>query len=409
MAGRTADDVFAQEFVALGAASHFGQASFLGAGARLHGARSVEGGTNNGGGACRPARAFVDLRWATVGGQPVEPAFGHGKIRVAPLIFPPLNRRMHGDEFEHYRGDATMRWAMAAALAVAAWGLATAADEPKPADKGDLIIVDAAGKEQKAKTWKFEVGVRRLGWLADKDHGDKTGPEALEFRDDDSTNYEEGIVTLVPLDRIQEVEFDNDKDVETVKALVGPKAEDVESLTGPTKFKGINKITISAEVDKGDMGVAEFKYLGGIPKGIRGVRFPTPKAPAAAAAGRPAVVVVVYKNKKTTFKVSDLQPLYRTAAGEQLAPTLFFKKTLKVDVAKVQKFTAAETEDDPVWNVTMKEGGEETLTPILKPMLNDKPAVLEGLLGRIPSGYKLFPAHVLTEVIFDAAEAPAEK
>jgi hypothetical protein len=42
-------------------------------------------------------------------------------------------------------------------------------------------------------------------------------------------------------------------------------------------------------------------------------------------------------------------------------------------------------------------------------VLGDKPAVFEGLLGRIPAGYKLFPAHVITEVIFDATEAPSEK
>jgi hypothetical protein len=307
-----------------------------------------------------------------------------------------------------------MRRATQATLALAAGLLAAglwaaAADEPKPAEQGPLTVTDSAGKEQKVKAWRFAGGTRRLGWLADKEHGDKSGgPEALEFRDNDSTLYEEGVLTLVPLDRLQSIDYDFDKDQVTAKVVVGPKADDMEGLSGPTNYKGINKITLEAEVDKGDMGVAEFKYLGGVPKGIHGVRFPSPKPPEAAAEGRPAVVVVEYHMKKTPVKVSDLLPLYRSAAGEQLSPSMWFKKTLKLDVAKLQKLTAAESEDDPVWQVTMKEGGEETLTPLLKPTLDGKPAVLEGLLGRVPAGYKLFPAHTIAEVLFDAKEAPSE-
>jgi hypothetical protein len=120
-------------------------------------------------------------------------------------------------------------------------------------------------------------------------------------------------------------------------------------------------------------------------------------------------VTVVYKEKKTHFKVSDLQPIYRGAAGEQVSSVMWFKKTLKVDVAKIAKVVAQESEDDPVWQVTMKDGGDETLTPLPKATINDKPAVFEGLLGRVPAGYKLFPGHVISEVHFDTSDPPPDK
>ena len=114
-------------------------------------------------------------------------------------------------------------------------------------------------------------------------------------------------------------------------------------------------------------------------------------------------MTTVYKDKKTTHKVADLQPLYRTAGGEQLSPVLWFKKTLKVDVSKIQKITANDSDDEPAWTVTDKDG-EQTLTPLLKTTIDGKPAELEGLLGRMPAGYKLFPAHTISEVQFDAAD-----
>jgi hypothetical protein len=303
--------------------------------------------------------------------------------------------------------------AACAAGALALW--AAPADEPaKPEAAAPLIVIDAAGKEQKVTAWKFTVGTRPLSWLApaalDKDRGAEpklakpTGPEALEFREDDSTLYEDGILTLIPLDRLRSLDFDNEKEIATAKVAVGPKADDDATLTGPTQYKGINKIVLEADVDKGDMGVAAFKYLGGLPKGVRGLHFPAPKAPPAAPPGRPAVVTTVYKDKKTTHKVADLQPLYHTADGEQLSPVLWFKKTLKLDVAKMQKIAVTEADDEAAWTVTDKDG-EQTLTPLLKPTIDGKPAVLLGLLGRVPVGYKLFPAHTISEVEFDAGDA----
>ena len=110
-----------------------------------------------------------------------------------------------------------------------------------------------------------------------------------------------------------------------------------------------------------------------------------------------------YKEKKTTHKVAELQPLYRTAGGERLSPVLWFKKTLKVDLSKIRKIAANDSEDEPAWTVTDQDG-EQTLTPLLKTTIDGKPAELEGLLGRVPAGYKLFPVHTIREVQFEGAD-----
>src|SRR5271157_1719659 len=107
------------------------------------------------------------------------------------------------------------------------------------------------------------------------------GPEALEFRDEHSTNFVDGILTLIPLKNIRSIDYDNDKQTVTVKVISAEKGAADEILTGATKFRGINKLTIEAEVDKGDMGIAELKFQGGVPKGIHALSFPVPRAPAA--------------------------------------------------------------------------------------------------------------------------------
>jgi hypothetical protein len=308
--------------------------------------------------------------------------------------------------------------------ALAVWAVA-ADDAPKPAEPGTLVILDAAGKEQKLKAWKFTAGTRRLGWLApagekapekapagEKDAAPRrqppAGPEALELRAEMKVEYVEGVLTLVPLDRLRSLDYDNDKETVTARVAVGGSDE---LLTGTTKYRRINKLVIEAEVDRGEQGVAEIKFLGGLPRGIRGVRFPPPKAPAAAPAGRPAVAVSADGETKTTHKVSDLLPLYRLADGsERLLPTLLFRKTLKLDVAKIAKIAITGNENDASWQVTMKGGGDETLTLLQKIPYEGSQATLVGLVGRVPVGYKLFPVAAISEITFDATAAkPAPK
>jgi hypothetical protein len=291
-------------------------------------------------------------------------------------------------------------------------------EPPAPAEPGTLIVVDNAGKEQKLKSWKFAAGVRTLAWFAppaiDKDakddvkpKGEKAkppaGPEALVFREDNSTDFQDGILTLIPVDRLRVIDYDNEKRTVAIRVAAGEKPADDALLTGTTKYLGVNRLTIEAEVDRGDMGIAEVKFLsGGTEKPIRAVRFAAPKPPAAAPESRPAFVVVEGKNN--VQKVADLQPLYQFAdGGERLLTQLMFKKTLKIDVAKVQKLTAVEgrVPEGKEMDVTLKDGNSDTLTLLKTITLDGKQATLAGLVGRVPAGYKLFPLHTFTEIQFD--------
>ena len=309
---------------------------------------------------------------------------------------------------------------------VGAVGRAADDDKPKPAEAGTLVIIDAAGKEQKLKSWKFKEGTRRLGWLApigdkpepkDKDKGDDkeprgkgAGPEALVLREDNSTNWKQGVVTLIPLAHIKSIAFDADRQKTTVRVATGPKAEDEVVLSGTTEY-GDNQVTIEAEVDKGDLGVAEVVYKGGVAKGIKEIRFPPPKADAAAA-GRPALVTVADKKTKNNFKALDLQALYRSDGAEKVLPTLMFKKTVKIDFAKVNKISGGDSvgkTEDFVWQVTLKDGTEDNFTLLTEPTIDNKKLQLEGLLARVPGGYRLVPTHTLYEVDFDPAKAGGDE
>jgi hypothetical protein len=291
--------------------------------------------------------------------------------------------------------------------------------DSKPADSGTLVVIDAAGKEQKLKAWKFVAGTRRLGWLAPppaeekpdpkkapkKDEDEErpvkatVGPEALEVRPETEIKFVDGVLILVPLDRLASVDFDNEAETMTVKVAA---AGGEETLTGTTKYKRINKLSLEAEVDKGDLGIAEVRYSGGTGKGIRGVRFPRPKAPPAAPAGRAAAVVSIEGEKKTTHKVADLMPLYRFSDGsEKLLPTLAFRKTLKIDVAKVAKLAPGEGGEEGSWHVQLKDGSDETLILLPELEINGRKGRLEGFVGRHAAGFAFFPTSAISEVVFD--------
>ncbi len=296
---------------------------------------------------------------------------------------------------------------------------AALAADPPPVATG-LVIVDASGKEQKLKSWKFVAGTRHLGWLApaapprDKDEkpgrprekaqAADTGPEAIEFRDEHSTTLRHGVLTLLLPQHLKSLDYDNEKQTVTANIFVSEKADGDLSQTGSTKYQGINKVTIEAEVDKGEAGVAEVKYQGGSAKGLRAIRFPTPK-PLPETKGRPAFVTIEDEGKAHTDPVNDLQPLYRLDDGsERLLPSLMFKKTLKLDVGKVAHFKAEGRDADGAGTecrVTMKDGEEQTYTLLKTATIDGKAATLEALVGTVRGGYKFYPAITFAEMHLD--------
>ncbi len=293
-----------------------------------------------------------------------------------------------------------------------------AADPPK--ETSALVVVDGAGKEQKLKAWKFVAGTRHLGWLApatpprpkaekpaDKPVEEKpvpadAGPEAIEFRDEHSTTLKDGILTWLLPEHLRGLEYDGEKKTVTASIALGDKADGDLTLTGTTKYDGINKITLEAEVDKGEAGVAEVKYQGGTARGVRAFRFPPPK-PAADAKGRPAFISIEDRDEKHAEQVADLQPLYRLGeGGERLLPTLFFKKTLKLDLGKLARLhVEGRDADGTECHVTLKDGEEQTYTLLKAAVIDGKAATLEGLVAKVRGGYKFYPASTLSALHLD--------
>ncbi len=318
--------------------------------------------------------------------------------------------------------------------ACVAWGLGggpVARGGGKAAAPGPLVVTDNAGKESKVTNWRFLQGTRHLSWLApaaapkakeknkdgekEEDGKAPTGPEALEFREGNSTTYADGILTLVPLTSIKKIDYDNENKTVTVTYLkAGAGGPEEGTLTGSTRYVGVNKLTLEGEADLGELGKAALKYQGGNAKGVRSIQFPAPKA-APAPTGRPAVVTAKDK-KHSQHKVVGLEPLYLVGKGEyRLISKLQFKATVKVPLEKLEKlrYLKPEGKEGAIldFEITLKGGQQHTLTLLQNVNPEDgEPARLKGVVGRVAAGYQLFPPHTLEEVRFDTSEvAPPEK
>ena len=63
------------------------------------------------------------------------------------------------------------------------------------------------------------------------------------------------MLTFLLPEHLKSLDYDADKQTVTAKIFLGDKPDGELTLTGPTKYAGINKITIEAEVDKGEAGI----------------------------------------------------------------------------------------------------------------------------------------------------------
>src|SRR5258708_38014192 len=102
-------------------------------------------------------------------------------------------------------------------------------DDPTPAG---VAIIDGMGKELALKKWAITVGTRKLSWLA-------AAPEALVFRDVNSTLYVEGVMTFIPLDRLESLTYDTAKQMVAAQGAGGEKP-----LEGAIRYKEINQVAI---------------------------------------------------------------------------------------------------------------------------------------------------------------------
>ena len=286
-------------------------------------------------------------------------------------------------------------------ICLALVGIAPAGDQ-KPPKNGEadapLLILDAQRKEVKLKGWHLTAGVRKLPIDGDA----KKGPDYLEFREDTSTTYQNGILTLVPVGSVRKIDYDFD--AKTVTAVVATAHDKDATLKGSIKFQGINRLTIEGDADLGELGFASVKFLGGNPKGgVTGIRFPNPK-PAPDTKLFPAAVITGEDKDKTKHHVASLQAIYQQPNGSyQLSPTLYFKKTVKIDIGKIAALRHIESEDKKStsydFEVTLQGGDKHTLTMLTKVEQDGgKSMALAGLFGAVPVGYKLFPAHTILEL-----------
>src|SRR5262245_13867568 len=194
---------------------------------------------------------------------------------------------------------------LASALLLAV-GAAPAGEKAGPDNQGTLVVIDANGKELKVKNWKLTKGTKHLSWLAPADEGkDKgkkqppAGPEALEFVEGKLPPLKKGVLTYVPLTSVRGIDFDGAKETMTVRVAKSDKEADDDILVGPTGYVGINQVAITAVTDLGELGQAAVEFHGGVDRGIRGLRFPSPKPIEALPEGRAAVIKQTSKKYPT--------------------------------------------------------------------------------------------------------------
>lgn len=302
-----------------------------------------------------------------------------------------------------------MIWALVAG-GVVLTGSAAVAQDGKT-----LTVVDGSGKEHVLKSWKFAAGIKYLSWLApagaedkagDKEKvkgkkiGPQVGPEALEFTEGTTAPLKKRVLTYIPLANIRSIDFEPKKQGVSVRVVKSDKEADDEILDGLTGYAGVNALAITATTDLGDLGTASIEFKPGGTRGLLSVKFADPK-PIAPVAGRAAIVKQQSKTQ-SSITAFDPQALYVTSSGlQRTSPILYFKDTIKLDLAKIQKLTAAGPSGID-FDVTLKSGQQTPLSLIDRPKNVDGKGdlVLEGLVGRFPGGYRFFPMATVGELEF---------
>ncbi|MEZ6139275.1 MAG: hypothetical protein R3B84_01775 [Zavarzinella sp.] len=271
-----------------------------------------------------------------------------------------------------------------------------------------LTIVDRTEKKVALSQWKIIPQPKTVSWI-------QPAEAVFEFRELDSTTYQEGIVTFIAWNRIQQIKYNYEKGKETAELkVVGLE----KPLVGTARFRGINTITIEGDIPQGK-AVATTRFRGGVlDGGVLQIDFPMPKPPNVKKISPDThqfSIVPVAKSKEPAPKtaVTNLTALYRDATGkEHLLNYLRFRKTLKVELAnittlEVQQINLKDRTAD--CEVQMKDGSSLNLALMLDIEIDGKAARLAGLVGEVPAGYRLFPVHTFTRLQSLADQPPAAR
>ncbi len=277
-----------------------------------------------------------------------------------------------------------------------------------------LKIVDFSGKEHTITSWKFSLGTRPLSWLnAGKKNASIMDGTALEFVATDKRPIRFPVTTLVALKHVRSLTFDAKKQMAILRVAGKTPKEDI-ILKGPLGYVGMNVFVVDAQAELKGLGKAELKFQGGVRRGIRSITFSDPVPLPELPKGRPARVITIDK-AKTAHDIVDLRPLYRIGrtAKPQIDPTLYFQKTLKIDISKIQKMSqvgnGAVTRRGLVFDVTLKGGTQKPLVLIQRQVAKRQVLLLEGLVGRVPVGYALVPTQSIAQVFFATMIPKAKK
>src|SRR5262249_27224364 len=210
------------------------------------------------------------------------------------------------------------------------------------------------------------------------------------------------VLTWIPLASLRSIEYDAKKETVTVRVATSDKEADDVVLEGVTGYVGTNIVGIEAMTDLGELGQAKVLFQGGVSRGVQSLRFSAPKPMEPVPAGRAAAVKQASKNQPG-FTAVDLQPLYVVPGGAlQTSPHLYFQETVKLDLAKVEKLTQIGSGGGN-FDVLLKGGQQNPLVLIDRPRAPDGKSEwqLEGLVGRFPGGYRLFPMTTIGELRFE--------
>lgn len=271
------------------------------------------------------------------------------------------------------------------------------------------IVYDGQTKIR-LKDAHFTAGTRRLSWLAADEKPAKAkapvGPEYLEFREDKTPMYTDDIVTYISIASLQRIDYEHEKKL--VRVTVKQAGDKDLTLFGSTRYANINKFSFDGTARQ----MTEFPVEGPLQFQDGRMRLPirafvqAAARPVEAPTGRVAIVVARDKDK-TQHKVHGLAPLYKVGAGQKLASVLMFQKVGQLDVSKIAALRQLPPTDKKQtyshdYEVTQIGGDKEKLTLLDATQLEgNAKAVLVGLVGRVPAGYKLFPAPIIAEVRFD--------
>lgn len=256
-------------------------------------------------------------------------------------------------------------------------------------------LTDPAGKSVALRKVRITRGTRSLSVSPDDPNKKPAAPtEFLEFREEHSTAFVDGIVTLVPLRSVEQVAFAAEEKKVTTQVLLAEGKK--TTLTGTTRYKGINWLALDYEADLAGLGKALLTFRGGEPKSPGGtLRFPaaTPVPPLPEG---PKTWIIAQDKENTRHEVVGLVPLYQVGKTQSPQPDLHFRVDVKMPLTSIRKLEAINEKGAGLaFNVTPNDGTATRL--VLNSSIGDPktgPRLL-GLLGRVSAGYKLFPAHTI--------------